>query len=85
MKIDEKDMKFENGDWINATYDEAILLPMLEMSCGNFQYVEEYVFLYGYGSGNNDGMVRPEEQKKAQEYIRSLPVYKCNMKKRQKV
>lgn len=36
MKIDEKDMKFENGDWINATYDEAILLPMLEMSCGNF-------------------------------------------------
>ena len=35
LKIKEKDLKFDNGQWFTSCYDEVICLPMMEMSCGN--------------------------------------------------
>lgn len=46
-----------NNEWFTSTYDEVICLPMLEMSCGNIEFFEEYLYLYVYGTGFNDILV----------------------------
>jgi len=28
---------------------------MLEMACDSVEYIDEYVYLYNYGTGENDG------------------------------
>ena len=52
-------MKDANGQWLTATYDEVFLLPMLEMACDRVHYIDEYLYLYNTGTGNNDAEVRP--------------------------
>lgn len=48
-------MKHPNGDWVQATWDETFMIPLLEMSCDSIEYIDEYVYLYNYGTGDNDG------------------------------
>lgn len=33
MEIKEEHMKNRDGTWIQATYDETFILPILEMAC----------------------------------------------------
>jgi hypothetical protein len=40
LKIAEKDMKDDEGQWLRSTYDEVICLPILEMACGKVEYVD---------------------------------------------
>ena len=37
--------------WLTSAYDEVICLPILEMSCGRIEYVEEFFYLYNVGIG----------------------------------
>ena len=48
-------MKLPNGKWVQATWDETFMIPLLEMSCNSIEYIDEYVYLYNYGTGDNDG------------------------------
>jgi hypothetical protein len=33
-------MKYKDGRWIEATYDETFLMPMLEMACDSIEYID---------------------------------------------
>lgn len=44
-------MKNRDGTWVQATYDETFILPILEMACDSIEYIDEYVYVYNYGTG----------------------------------
>jgi hypothetical protein len=62
-QIKEEDLKDQFGSWFTSTYDEVILLPILEMACGRIAFVDEYFYLYNFGIGSNDLMVDGNKQK----------------------
>lgn len=74
-------MKDINGEWFKSTYDEVICLPMLEMSCGNIEYIDDYFYLYVYGTGFNDRLVDSTLQWSIANYVKTkMPKYTCNKK-----
>jgi hypothetical protein len=75
--IKEEHMKNTDGTWIQATYDETFIMPMLEMACDSIEYIDEYVYIYNYGTGENDGEIHHKVQSDAALYVRSLPRYEC--------
>lgn len=77
LEIKEEHMKDRAGNWVQATYDETFILPILEMSCDSIEYIDEYMYLYNYGTGNNDGQAHHETQLDVAHYIRELPKYQC--------
>ena len=80
-EIKEQDLKDEKGEWFTSTYDEVICLPMLEMSCGNIEFINEYLYLYGYGTGLNDRQVDEKLQYNIAQYVKlKMPKYQCNPK-----
>lgn len=67
-----------NGEWLLSTYDEVICLPMLEMSCGNIEFIKEYNYLYVYGTGFNDRQVDEHLQYNIAQYVKKQkPKYQC--------
>lgn len=77
LEIKEEHMKYRDGRWVQATYDETFILPMLEMACDSIEYIDEYVYLYNYGTGENDGEIHHDLQSEAALYVRELPRYSC--------
>jgi glycosyltransferase involved in cell wall biosynthesis len=81
MQIKERDLKDVNGEWFTSTYDEVICLPMLEMSCGNIEYIDDFFYLYVYGTGYNDRLVDSSLQWSIANYVKTkMPKYECNQK-----
>jgi hypothetical protein len=54
LKIRKSDLQSEEGAWFKSAYDHAICTPLLELSCGKNEYVDEYFYLYNTANGNND-------------------------------
>ena len=59
LKIDEKDFKDDNGNWITVAGDLVFMWPMLEMSGERFVHIEEP--LYVYNEGNESSEYRTSE------------------------
>jgi hypothetical protein len=57
--------------------DEAFLFPILEMACGNIEYINEVTYLYNAGTGSNVKTLYHDEQERNAIYIRLLPKYDC--------
>lgn len=56
--MDVKDLQDRNGAFLTITYDVALTLPMMELSCGRVHKIEgEIQYLYNSATGNNDGWV----------------------------
>lgn len=70
LEIKEEHMRHRDGRWVDATYDETFILPMLEMACDSIEYIDEYVYLYNYGTGQNDGEINHDIQSAAALYVR---------------
>jgi glycosyltransferase involved in cell wall biosynthesis len=75
-----EDLRDRDGNWLTTTYDEAFFIPMLEMACDSVEYIDEYVYIYNYGTGNSDGQVRHQVQADNAIYVRSQPRYNCLQK-----
>ena len=64
--------------WLTSAYDEVICLPILEMSCGRIEYVEEFFYLYNVGIGTNDRVVDGDLQLRVAQYVKYMkPKYQC--------
>lgn len=72
-----EDLRDREGNWVSTTYDEAFFIPMLEMACDSVEYIDEYMYLYNYGTGNSDGQARHQAQADNAIYVRSQPRYAC--------
>ncbi len=73
-KIKLEDLLFE-GEFLKATYDMAIMFPMIEMAATHCYFIPDLLYVYNYQTPLNDAKIREKFQKQMEVYIRNLPKY----------
>ena len=76
FKIDDKDLKDENGEWFRVAGDLTFMWPMLEMCGDRFEFIPEPLYVYNEGNQNsvNRGDNAPE-QLRNEKILRSKTPY----------
>lgn len=75
FKINPLDLKNENGEWLDTTGDQAIMLPMLEMSGNRSKFIRDCLYVYNKSNTNRDTNHNESRQIELANYIRSKPKY----------
>lgn len=66
----------QEDEFFSATWDLAIMFPMLEMAAnGHYQFIEEILYIYNTDNPINVFKVNLPLQDRLDRYIRTLPVY----------
>jgi glycosyltransferase involved in cell wall biosynthesis len=66
----------KDGNFLSVAGDVAIIIPMLEMASGHFQFIEEVLYLYNRSNPLSDHRsTRLVLQNSYDRYVRSLPPY----------
>ena len=73
--IDHDDLKDENGDYYKMTYDQAIMLPLLELAGGRSTYIPEILHVYNKDNPLNIDKNKAQEQYALAQKIRSKKPY----------
>ena len=73
-KIRPQDL-MDDGQFFDATYDLAFMIPMVEMAGLHAQYVKEIFYIYNRATPLNDNKVRAKRQRQLAEHIFKLPPY----------
>ncbi|HXF29789.1 MAG TPA: glycosyltransferase family A protein, partial [Chlamydiales bacterium] len=75
QKIKKKDLLIK-GEFYPATWDQAFMLPMLEMSSkGHFRFIQDPLYIYNIQNPINDSRVRLELQLALDKHIRAKRPY----------
>jgi len=75
LKIDESDLLDSTGVWLPTTGDQAIMLPMLEMSSERSRYIKDILYVYNVFDVSRDSVVNENKQIELAKYIRSKTKY----------
>ena len=75
-KIDQKDFVDNDGDYYKMSYDQAMMLPMLEMSGEKANYISEILHVYNRANVLNVDKIKQGEQYKTMLRIRAKNKYK---------
>jgi glycosyltransferase involved in cell wall biosynthesis len=74
--IDQRDLRDAQGRFYRVTEDQAVMMPMLEMSgTGRARHIEEVLMVYNRSSPHACGLTRCEEMLANSRHIRTLPAY----------
>ena len=71
LKVDKKEFKREDGEWLDTTGDQAIMFPMLELSGDRSRYVPEVSYVYNVANTTRDGASNEKRQLELSNYLRS--------------
>lgn len=74
-KLDQDDLK-ENGEYYPMTYDQAIMLPMLEMSAERSLYIPEVLLIYNRQNPLSVDKIKAKKQSDLAIQIRNKKPYK---------
>tara|TARA_R110001599_G_scaffold5859_6_gene29064 strand:+ start:851 stop:2452 length:1602 start_codon:yes stop_codon:yes gene_type:complete len=74
-RIDKKDLKDTDGKFYEMTYDQAIMLPLLEMAGRKATYVPEVLHVYNKENPLNVDKIKTEKQVALAREIRSKKQY----------
>ena len=75
LKIDESDLRGEDGLWLSTTGDQAIMLPMLEMAHDKSRYISDILYVYNVSDMTRDTSVNEQKQIELANYVRSKKKY----------
>jgi glycosyltransferase involved in cell wall biosynthesis len=75
FKIKIEDLKDDNNEWLTTTGDQAIMLPMLEMSSERSKYVSDILYVYNVSDNSRDSYINEKKQIELANYIRKKPKY----------
>jgi len=73
-KIRLEDFLYE-GQFLKATYDLAIMFPLIEMAREHCYFIPDVLYVYNYQTPLNDAKLREQLQQQMERYIRALPRY----------
>tara|TARA_R100000353_G_scaffold166698_1_gene128355 strand:+ start:2900 stop:4531 length:1632 start_codon:yes stop_codon:yes gene_type:complete len=73
--IDKTDLKDSQGNFYESCYDQAIMLPMLEMSGENIKFIPEVLCVYNVGNPNAINKTKEEKQYRNKLEIRGKKRY----------
>jgi glycosyltransferase involved in cell wall biosynthesis len=74
-RIHVEDLMF-NGAFMQASYDKAIMVPMIEMSGGRFMCVQDILYIYNAINPRSHRRIRMRLQARMREYLLAQPSYK---------
>ena len=73
--LDLNDLKNDNGDYYKTAYDQALMLPLLEMAGSRSQYVDKVMHVYNRANPLNVDKVKQKLQFQTAQKIRSMKPY----------
>jgi len=73
--LDQDDLKNSDGEYYTMAYDQAIMLPLLEMSGERSTYVKENLYVYNKENPLNVDKIKAEQQYRTAQEIRSKKPY----------
>jgi hypothetical protein len=73
--IDLKDLKDKNGNYYEMAYDQAIMLPLLEMSAERSKYIPEILHVYNKQNPLNVDKIKTQQQVATAKEIREKKRY----------
>lgn len=71
LKVGVENFKKEDGDWLDTAGDQAIMLPMLELSRERSRYVSDVMYVYNVANTSRDGALNEARQIELANYVRS--------------
>lgn len=74
-KINKDDLMY-NGDFVQATCDKVLMVPMVEMSGGRFTCVQDVLYIYNAVNPISDMRVHGVLQAEIRDHLFKLPPYK---------
>jgi len=74
-KIDEADLKRDDGEWLDTTGDQAIMFPMLEMSANKSRHISEVTYIWNASNMSRDGATNEKRQVELSNYVRAKKRY----------
>lgn len=74
-KIRKEDLKDSSGNFYEVSYDQAMMLPILEMAGSRCVYIPEVLYVYNTSNPNAVNKTREEKQYKSMLDIRSKQKY----------
>lgn len=74
-KIEKTDLMDDDGKFYEMTYDQAIMLPMLEMSGYKSKYIDQVNYVYNTSNPNAVNKTRAQKQHNLMLKIRSKQKY----------
>lgn len=75
LKVDEKDLKRDDGEWLDTTGDQAIMFPMLEMSGNKSRHISEVTYIWNASNISRDGAINEKRQIELSNYVRAKKRY----------
>jgi hypothetical protein len=60
-----------------VAYDFALAYPLMELSCGKVERIDEYQYLYNIGTGLNDYELNGKKQESVGKTILGKKRYSC--------
>lgn len=75
LKIDEREFKRADGEYLDTTGDQAIMFPMLELSGHRSRHVAEVSYVYNVANTTRDGASNEARQTELSNYLRSKNKY----------
>ena len=74
-RIDKEDFKDKNGEYYKMAYDQAIMLPLIEMSSERCRYIPEVLHVYNKENPLNVDKIKAREQLETANEIRNKNRY----------
>lgn len=72
----DREFKWQNGNWLESSYDMSLMYPALEMAGINrIQFIPEILYIYNRETQYNDDKVNIRMQEKCANYLSKLPRY----------
>jgi len=75
LQINKDDFKREDGEWLDTTGDQAIMLPMLELAGTRSRYVPDVTYVYNMSNTTRDSAKNEARQVELSNYIRAKKKY----------
>lgn len=76
FKLIKKEDMMYNGDFVQATCDKVLMVPMIEMSGGRFKCIEEVLYMYNAVNPLSDMRVRGMLQGAVRDRLLAMQPYK---------
>ena len=74
-RIDKEDFKDKDGEYYKMAYDQAIMLPLIEMSSERCRYIPEVLHVYNKENPLNVDKIKAREQLETANEIRNKNRY----------
>lgn len=72
-QVGKEDLQFEDGTWFQGSYDDAIMLPMMELAKGRFRCLSETLYMYNARNPISDSKANQSDCLAASGVVRSRP------------